>query len=227
MDRSPVAGVGRRGHQAAADRNRDLSGKQALKQATDDPTLAYSALGQVLRPKGRFRVAGRHAIQSKLGLARLEVEWRTVELWTLPAEQFLAEGDVGIVPWVPLMHMDGPPEAVLERCAARIEREAPPNDRTDMLVVSQVMTQLRFADGELLSIFRGAPKMIESPLVQEWKAEAVHVLILDALKDRFKSVPRDVSKRLREIVDEKKLRKLSRIANKCATIDAFRDALLS
>ena len=38
--------------------------------------------------------------------------------------------------------------------------------------------------------------MIESPLVQQWKAEAVHEVILDILKDRFSTVPRDVSKLL-------------------------------
>lgn len=69
--------------------------------------------------------------------------------------------------------------------------------------------------------------MIESPLVQRWKADSVHAVILDTLKDRFKTVPRDVSKRLREVIDEKKLRQLNRIANKCPDIHAFRDALLA
>jgi hypothetical protein len=32
-------------------------------------------------------------------------------LWTLPAAEFLAEGEVGVVPWVPLMHFEGAPEA--------------------------------------------------------------------------------------------------------------------
>ncbi len=49
--------------------------KRALRQALDDLTLAYSALGElpellmlVLRPKGQFRIGGNHAIQSQLGL---------------------------------------------------------------------------------------------------------------------------------------------------------------
>lgn len=68
--------------------------------------------------------------------------------------------------------------------------------------------------------------MIESPLLQKMMAERIHDLILDALKDRFNTVPRDVAKRLREIVDEKKLRQLNRVANKCPDLQAFRDALL-
>lgn len=105
--------------------------RRALKQAMDDLALAYSALGHlpdllmlVLRPKGKFRIEGEHTVQSELGWSRLDVAWRTVELWTLSAEEFLAKGDVGILPWVPLMKMDGPPERVLERCATRIEQEA-------------------------------------------------------------------------------------------------------
>jgi hypothetical protein len=69
----------------------------------------------VLRPKGRFRIGGKQALQSKLGLAQLDRQWRTVELWTLRAEAFLSHGDVGIVPWVPLMQFDGAPEFLLER----------------------------------------------------------------------------------------------------------------
>jgi hypothetical protein len=208
--------------------------KRALKQALDDLTLAYAALGHlpellmlVLRPRGQFRISGRHGVRSRLGLAGLEVEWRLIELWTLPAEQFLAEGDVGVVPWVPLMQFDGPPEALLERCAAKIEGKAHPKDRADLLAVSQVITGLRFADPELLRLLGGQKAMIESPLLQKMKAETIQELILDALKDRFGTVPRDVTKLLREIIDEKRLRQLNRVANKCANMEAFREALLT
>ncbi len=64
--------------------------RRALKQAMDDLALAYSALGHlpelvmfVLRPKGKFLIGGTHVIRSKLGLSRLEAQWRIVELWTL------------------------------------------------------------------------------------------------------------------------------------------------
>src|SRR5271155_5574746 len=77
--------------------------KRALKQAMDDLTLAYSALGHlpelvmlVLHPKGKFRINGKHTIQSNLGFSRLGVEWQVVELWTLPADEFLVKGDVGV-----------------------------------------------------------------------------------------------------------------------------------
>jgi hypothetical protein len=50
--------------------------------------------------------------------------------------------------------------------------------------------------------------MIESPLLPRLMAERDHARILEALKDRFGTVPRDSAKHLREIVDEKKLGQL-------------------
>src|SRR5262245_15956523 len=51
--------------------------QRALKQALDDLTLAYNVLGHlpelvmlVLRPRGKFRIGGKHEIRSKLGLSR-------------------------------------------------------------------------------------------------------------------------------------------------------------
>lgn len=207
--------------------------RRALKQALDDLTLTYSALGHlpdlimlVLRPKGKFRIEGKHAIQGKLGTSRLAVEWKSIELWTLSAEEFLSEGDVGILPWVPLMHMDAPPESVLARCAQRLEREASATQRPDMMVVSEIMTQLRFPDSDLVNLFQGAHQMIESPLVQQWKAESLHEAILAVLNDRFGAVPRDVSKALRGLHAEKKLIAMNVLASRCQDLDEFRESLL-
>jgi hypothetical protein len=208
--------------------------RRALRQAMDDLALAFSALRHlpellmlVLRPKGKFRVGGKHEVRSKLGLSRLEAEWKVVELWTLPTEEYLAAADVGATPWITLMDFPGPPEALLERCADKIEREASGQTKADLLAVAQVMTGLRFPDPELRRLLGGIEVMFESPVLQEFGARRVQDVIRDALKDRFGSIPRDVGKCLREIIDEKKLRQLSRVANKCPDMDAFRAALLS
>jgi hypothetical protein len=207
--------------------------RRALKQALDDLAIAYSALGHlpdllmlVLRPKGKFRIGDQHEVRSKLSWSRLGASWRTVELWTLPAEAFLVDADVGLLPWVPLMEMGGPPEPVLERCVERIEAEAPDEHQGDMLAISELMAGLRFPDSQLLKLFEGKQAMIESLVVKRWKAETAHEMILEILKDRFPAVPRDVTKALRAILDEKKLRGLGRVAAKCADLDAFREALL-
>jgi hypothetical protein len=206
----------------------------ALKQALDDLALAYSALGHlpellmlVLRPKGSVRIGGKHEVHSRMGLSRLEAEWRPVELWTLSAEEFLAAGDVGVVPWVPLMHFDGPPETLLERCAQKIEREARPKDRADLLAVSQVLAPLRFPNPELVNLLGGRQGMIESPVLQRMRAETLHAAIRVVLKGRFRTVPRDFTKHLGEIIDEKKLQELTLLAATCPDLAAFRDALLS
>ena len=210
------------------------SEERALRQALDDLTLSYQTLGHlpellmlVLRPKGRFRISGKHEVRSKLGLSRLEAEWKTVELWTLPAAEFLTQGDVGVTPWVPLMHFDGPPESLLQRCADKIEREAHPKDRADLLAVSQVLGELKFSLPLLASIFGGQQTMFESRLLQKMRAETIHKVILAVLKARFRAVPHDVVKHLRDILDEEKLTALSVLAGQCPDIEAFREELLA
>jgi hypothetical protein len=96
-----------------------------------------------------------------------------------------------VTPWVPLMHFDGPPESLLERCAEKIEREAHPKDQGDLLVVSQVLG-LKFPLPLLAEIFGGQRTMFESPFLQKMRAEPIHKAILAVLKARFDSVPRDV-----------------------------------
>jgi hypothetical protein len=208
--------------------------KRALKQALDDLTLAYQALGRlpellmlVLCPKGTFRIGGRHEVRSPLGLSRLEAEWKPVELWTLPASDYLTAGDVGVVPWIPLMQFAGTPEALLERCAEKIESEAHPKDRADLLAVSQVMSELRFPDPELLRLLGGHETMLESPLLQRLVAEKLQEAILALLKERFETVPRGTTRLLRAVLDEKKLRKLVVHAGMCTDLEAFREALLT
>jgi hypothetical protein len=188
---------------------------------------AFAPLRELLLSTSLVRIGEMHAVQSDLGLSSLESKWRTVELWTLPAVQFLAEADVGVMPWVPLMQFDGPAESLLERCADRIEQEAQPKQRTDLLVISQVMAGLRYPGLDLLTFFGGQETMIESPVLQKWRAEVHQIDILDVLNERFKSVPPDLAQQLREIIDEKKLHRLVRLAVKCLDLDAFRKALAS
>jgi hypothetical protein len=210
------------------------SERRARKQALDDLALAYSALGYlpellvlILRPKGRLRIGDRLEVRSKLGLSSLEARWKPVELWTLPAEEFLNAGDVGVVPWVPLMQFEGPTETLLERCAEKIEREAPRKQRADLLAVTQVLTELRFPNPDLVRLLGGKELMIESPLMQKMMAEAHNRATLRILRGRFGTVPRDMTKRLGEIIDEERAADLNVLAAQCPDLQAFRDALLS
>jgi hypothetical protein len=67
--------------------------------------------------------------------------------------------------------------------------------------------------------------MIESPMLQKWVAENLHEAIEEALRARFKSVPRDLLSDLHKIINERRLKKLTGIAAKCPDLDAFREAL--
>jgi hypothetical protein len=89
-----------------------------------DRRVLPEVLTLVLSPRGSIRVSGIQELVSPLGWTRHRIEWRVVELWTLPAEELLAGNDPGLLPWVPLTHFDGPPEPVLERCREQSDRRA-------------------------------------------------------------------------------------------------------
>ena len=78
-------------------------------QAARDILLVYLDRGivpenlvLVLHPQGNQRAAGELTLKSQEGSTRLQVAWKLVELWTIPAEDLLAASDVGLIPWVPL-----------------------------------------------------------------------------------------------------------------------------
>jgi hypothetical protein len=123
--------------------------KRVLEQALEGLTLAYhhlhvlpELLTIVLYPRGRYRVGSSHQVTSRLQWSQLACRWKVVELWQTPAEDLLAAGDVGLVPWVPLTRFHGPPAPVLEECRRRIDKQARPDERNNLLAVSQcVLTE--------------------------------------------------------------------------------------
>jgi predicted transposase YdaD len=206
--------------------------RRLLEQVLRDTALVYldrrvlpEVLTLVLHPKGQLRITGNHEETSPLGWARLQCNWRVVELWTLPAADLLAANDLGIIPWVPLAHFDGPPELVLQQVRQRIDQQAPPDERANLLAVTQVLTRLRYNDPQLLSLLGGSQIMIESPLIQEIVARTRHEAILGFLEARFGSVPPEVVTQLRTILDEEQLRDLNRHAALCPDLAAFQARL--
>jgi len=125
------------------------------------------------------------------------------------------------------MRFDGPPEVLLQRCAKKIEREAHPKDQADLLAVTQVLAELRFPNPALLALLGGRNPMFESPMLQKMIADNLHEAIEEALKARFDAVPVEITGLLREILNDRKLKKLNAVAAKCRDLEAFRKALLS
>lgn len=201
---------------------------RVVRQAADDLLLVYQARGVmpelltlVLRERGSYRVPSEFAARSELGWATLHCTWKVVELWRVPAEELLAAGDVGIIPWVPLGQYEGSPRDLLQRCRDRIDREARHNEHRNLLAVTQVLTKLRFPDPQLLALFGGRQIMIESPLIDELMAERTQQAILLFLEGRFGEVPERLSARLKSIGKMKKLDALVRIAAQCSDLKSF------
>jgi hypothetical protein len=130
-----------------------------LEQVVRDLTLVYldrrelpEVFALVLHPRGAYRVPDRVEFASPRGWTTWQVRFKVIELWTIPAEDLLALGDPGVIPWVPLSRIDGPPEPILRACAERIEA-APADVRENLLAVTHVFTALRYNDRRLLKLF--------------------------------------------------------------------------
>jgi hypothetical protein len=93
--------------------------------------------------------------------------------------------------------------------------------------VTQVLTQLRYNEPGLLSIFGGSQIVIESPLIQELMAKRMHKAILRILSGRFGSIPLDIQTILQGVQDDARLDDLVEWAARCPDLEAFRQHLSS
>lgn len=206
--------------------------RRLSKQAVDDSIVAYLNHGElpetltlILHPGGRKRVAGTADLASPQGWTRLHLEWKVVELWTIPAADLLAADDVGLIPWVPLAKIDGPPEPVFRECRARIDRDAPSRDRENLLAVAQILAHLNYNDPGLFQLLGGRKAMIESPVLRELLAERDRHLILTVLGARFGEEAEALQEGLNRIKGEKRLEELAKQAGVCADLESFRRLL--
>ncbi len=180
------------------------------------------------RPKGHVEPAGAADLKSRHGRTKWRLSWKIVELWKVPASQLLAAGDVGLIPWVPLTYFDGPPEPVLRQCRDRIDRDAPPDEQENLLAVTQVLARLRYNDEGLFQLFGGRKAMIESPVLQElkaeWTLENTRTVILKFLEARFGVAARTLEAELRTLPEDK-LDEVLKLAATCRSLASFRKKL--
>jgi hypothetical protein len=212
--------------------------QRAEVQALHDALLVYldrrivpEVVVLVLHPKGSAEVADNRQERSRLGRTRLGGGWTVVNVWNLSAEDLLAAGNVGLIPWVPLARTTQEPEALLRQCRERIDHLASPAERGNLLVVTQVMATLRYNDPGLLTILGGKQMIIESPLIAELlherERDARQADLLGFLRGRFGNVPEDLAAQVRVIQDLDRLAALVVFAGSCPDLDAFRAALTS
>ncbi len=156
-----------------------------------------------------------------------------MKLWEVPAEQLLAAGDVGLIPWVPLARFDRSPEAIVRACRTRIDRDAPPGELENMLAVTQVLAGLRYNDPKLFQILGGRKAMIESPVLrelkEEWTREATHEAevraLMTVLVGRFGTKAEVLETELKTIDDDARLTELIKHAATCRSLGSFRKQL--
>ena len=205
--------------------------RRANEQLTRDLMLVYLDRGElpegvtlVLRPKGRYRIPRGRNLRSRHRLSSCSLKWHVVELWTVPADDLWAIGDIGLVPWIPLADSTDPPEQIAERCRQAIEQDAPTGEKENLLAVTQVLTFLRYNDLGLMNILGGTDLMIESPLIQQIVAKKAHEFLLAVLETRFGAVPPDLIEEIQSVDNDDQLIDMVRQAAVCRDLDAFRAA---
>lgn len=205
------------------------------RQVTRNVSLVYldrDVLPEVvvlfLHPKGNVAATDSVTLKSPRSWTNWQISWKAVELWNVPAESLLAAGDVGLIPWVPLAHFDGPPEAILRTVRDRIEKDAPADERENLLAVTQLLARLRYNDSRLFELFGGRKAMIESPVLQELKAEWTRETtckdVVRFLTARFGAEAHQLETELNS-VDDEHLGNLVELAATCPDLDSFRKHL--
>jgi hypothetical protein len=211
--------------------------QRILDQVTRNALAVYldrralpEVLALILHPLGTYRVTGDHGLASRRGWAAAALKWRVVELWTLEATDLLAAGDVGLIPWVPLTHIAGPPEPVLQECRRRIGQQAADQDRDYLLVVSQILGSLRYDEDNLMTIFGRGQSMLDTPLLRKLEEQGIqkgiHQSIAIVLRGRFRSVPADLESAITAVQERSRLEDLLVWASQCPDLEAFRARLL-
>jgi len=184
--------------------------------------IVPNAILVVLKPRGKVRIANRREETSSFSATKVAATWQVVELWNLQSDDLLAQDDVGLIPWVPLTQMSGPPDRVLQQCRNRIDRLAAPSQREPLLVATAILSTVLF-DDQMLGILGVSETMIESPYLdrivekRERRAEqrAVRSAVITVLRSRFGTVPASLQAKLDLIDEPARLEQLLEFASVC------------
>lgn len=166
-----------------------------------------------------------------LDLTVVTFRYRPIDLADFPGRDYLRNCPVGLIPLVPLMRHEEPPEEVLKKCSRRIE-EAPAAWRPDLYLGLALLSSLRFAKELILKIIE-VSKMEASPLFdgirEKWIDQGAFKTqieaILEVLEETTGCYPGDLENRLRAIQDMATLKMLHRRAVKVRSLEEFLTAL--
>jgi predicted transposase YdaD len=217
--------------------------KRIVRQVAADMMLVRQARGVlpetlvlVLRQRGQYQVPTEWNETSVRGWSKGSLGWKVVELWKLSAEELLGAPDVGVVPWTVLAQHEGPPRRLLQRCRERIDREGGAL-RDNLLAVTQIFARLRYDRPEWLEILGGRKAVLEFPLIRELQEEARQeglkegqvLAHREALRRllllRFKTIPDELEKRLRDVTKPEAMQRLFDLAFECKDLAGMEEAL--
>ena len=115
------------------------------------------------------------------------------------------------------------------RSSASLARDGRPEEHENLLAVSQVLAGLRYNDPKLFQILGGREAMIESPVLQqlkaEWTYEAHRKDVIKFLVARFGDEAKGLRAKLDMIDDEARLEELVEAAGTSPDLEAFRKHL--
>jgi hypothetical protein len=124
-----------------------------------------------------------------------------------------------------LTQFEKSPETIFRECRARIDQDAAPNEHENLLSVTQLLAGLRYNDFRLFDLLGGRKAMIDSPLLQEFIADARREAVVTVLTSRFGITAGDVEADLKTIEDAERLNELLRLAASCRSLKSFRKQL--
>jgi hypothetical protein len=120
-------------------------------------------------------------------------------------------------------------DVLFQQCRARINEEAPPEERENLLAVTQVLAGLRYKEVGLFQFLGGRNAMIESPVLQElkaeWTREGTRSALVDLLVARFGTQAEEIATQLETIADDARLRELVKLSALCSDLPSFQKEL--
>ncbi len=190
----------------------------------------------IINLTGKGRQAERYTMDC-LELTVVDFNYRMINLEDITGRDFLYRGPVGLLPLVPLMRQDDPPEQVLEKCAVRLESEvAAQDERATLYVALAALSSLKFSKELILKVLE-VSKLENLPLFdgirEQWEArgEARGEVkgrldtLFDMLEAKFGKVPDDLRSQLSELKDVTAIKDAIRKVINAETIEEFSRSL--
>lgn len=204
----------------------------------------------VLAPKGNLTQENRKEVRSTSGDTRLGCTWVVRDLFTRHSSELLALNEVGVIPLVLFTIPDADPKVLLEECRERIETQATPEERGNLLAIAATFATFKYPKTTLYEIFLRRPQeMIEAPVLQELMTRAPEAAanlpfvknlvalreqatrledarraVLENVKARFDAVPEDIRSGVEAISDTERLWGLVPLSAK-ESLDKIREKL--